>query len=221
MTSQRGFAHAFLIVGLVVALMGALGFVFWQNFIYREPIVNNETTSSTNNSAKPAGGYKGAYTTGGNFQIKVPNGWGAGAAPFDDYKGSYVVVLAGPNQLDSLRYDAAKEPDIKNLAGLGWDGLTEHFYVISQEDYNRDLSKYSSEDFKLDGGIVGKKYTLITKKNDQGEFYQFSEDADSYSQYLYEFKKDDVVVRAYLNLYSNSTFDINLAERVIKSIKFE
>lgn len=39
MAHQKGFAHAFLIIGLVVALIGALGFVFWQNFIYKEPVV--------------------------------------------------------------------------------------------------------------------------------------------------------------------------------------
>lgn len=41
-TKQSGFAHAFLIIGLIVALIGALGFVFWQNFIYKEPVVKNE-----------------------------------------------------------------------------------------------------------------------------------------------------------------------------------
>ena len=39
MTQQKGFAHAFLIIGLVIALLGALGFVYWQNFIYEEPTV--------------------------------------------------------------------------------------------------------------------------------------------------------------------------------------
>jgi len=37
MNYQKGFAHAFLIIGLVVALVCALGFVYWQNFIYKEP----------------------------------------------------------------------------------------------------------------------------------------------------------------------------------------
>lgn len=42
-SQQSGFAHAFLIIGLVVALIGALGFVFWQNFIYKEPVAKTES----------------------------------------------------------------------------------------------------------------------------------------------------------------------------------
>lgn len=49
MKKQYGFAHAFLIVGLVVALIGALGFIFWQNFINKEP-AKTETVTIT----KPA-----------------------------------------------------------------------------------------------------------------------------------------------------------------------
>jgi|GEM_PF-1764758 len=45
MTQQKGFAHAVLIIGLVIALVGALGFVFWQNFIYKEPVAS-ETDSN-------------------------------------------------------------------------------------------------------------------------------------------------------------------------------
>lgn len=36
---SQGFAHAFLTIGLIVALIGALGFVFWQNFIHKEPAI--------------------------------------------------------------------------------------------------------------------------------------------------------------------------------------
>ena len=32
-SQQSGFAHAFLIIGLVIALIGALGFIFWQQFV--------------------------------------------------------------------------------------------------------------------------------------------------------------------------------------------
>ena len=32
-SQQSGFAHAVVIIGLIVLLLGALGFIFWQNFI--------------------------------------------------------------------------------------------------------------------------------------------------------------------------------------------
>lgn len=43
--SQKGSAHAVIIVILVAALLGALGFIFWQNFM-------NKDTSDTNNTTK-------------------------------------------------------------------------------------------------------------------------------------------------------------------------
>lgn len=45
---SQGFAHAFLIIGIVVALLGALGFIFWQNFIHKEPtITKTEAVTKT------------------------------------------------------------------------------------------------------------------------------------------------------------------------------
>lgn len=33
MNKQTGSAHAIVIIGLIIALAGALGFIFWQNSI--------------------------------------------------------------------------------------------------------------------------------------------------------------------------------------------
>ncbi len=42
---QAGSAHAIVVIVLVVALLGALGFVFWQNFIVKNDKVNNENAA--------------------------------------------------------------------------------------------------------------------------------------------------------------------------------
>lgn len=52
MNKQSGFAHAVLIIGLVVALVGALGFIFWQNFIHKEPVVTKTETVGVKNPAQ-------------------------------------------------------------------------------------------------------------------------------------------------------------------------
>lgn len=44
--SQTGSAHLAIIIVLVVALLGALGFVFWQNFI-NKPVANQSGTAQT------------------------------------------------------------------------------------------------------------------------------------------------------------------------------
>jgi len=44
---QIGSAHVVVIIILVVAVLGLLGFVFWRNFIYREPSTTQSSTSNT------------------------------------------------------------------------------------------------------------------------------------------------------------------------------
>ena len=43
---SQGFAHAFLVIGLVIALLFALGFIFWQNFIHKEPTTTEIVTTT-------------------------------------------------------------------------------------------------------------------------------------------------------------------------------
>lgn len=45
-TYSQGFAHAVLIIGLIIALIVALGFVFWQNFIYKESTIMDTQTQT-------------------------------------------------------------------------------------------------------------------------------------------------------------------------------
>lgn len=78
-TYQNGFAHAFLIMGLVVALVGALGFVFWQNFIYQEPTKTELVT--TTDTSKPAEASEATTSIfrGKGFSFEYPSeGWKAG-----------------------------------------------------------------------------------------------------------------------------------------------
>jgi cytoskeletal protein RodZ len=47
MNYQTGSVHTVLVIGLVVSLMGALGFIFWQNFIQAKPISSEAVTNPT------------------------------------------------------------------------------------------------------------------------------------------------------------------------------
>jgi hypothetical protein len=74
-SQQSGFAHAVLIIGLVVALIGALGFVFWQNFIYKEPVTaNNETVivKKQVNTNEPDANT--AFTDLAGWNARIPSG---------------------------------------------------------------------------------------------------------------------------------------------------
>jgi hypothetical protein len=49
-SKQTGSAHIVIVIVLVLALLGALGFVFWQNFV-NKPATQGAVTSSTSQTA--------------------------------------------------------------------------------------------------------------------------------------------------------------------------
>jgi hypothetical protein len=223
---QRGNVEIIVLAVCVLVIAAPVGFMAWQKYYDtnakkpQETAVQNsvETDSAT---ASVGTSYKGAYTTGGNFQTKIPNGWKVRAGAYNGYNttDSYLVLLAGPDALDQLQYDINMEPTIAPLDGFGWDGLTEHFYIVSQEGSTPDISQYSSQEFTFDDGTKGREYTRTIRKEDQNEFDVFHKNADSYNQHIYEYKKNGIVIRAYLHYYSNTTFDVDLAKKVIRSIR--
>lgn len=74
--SQKGSSHIVIIVILVVALLGALGFVFWQNFINKDPIVKEAETSKTQAQTKDEyAGWKTYASTRDGYYIKYPSDW--------------------------------------------------------------------------------------------------------------------------------------------------
>lgn len=46
MNKQQGSAHVAVVIVLVVALLGALGFIFWQNFIKKDDTTKQNATTS-------------------------------------------------------------------------------------------------------------------------------------------------------------------------------
>lgn len=75
MSSQKGFAHAFLIIGLVVALIGALGFVFWQNFIYEESVAKTELITTTKNNQDVPNKQTSASIDDHKITLTYPDNW--------------------------------------------------------------------------------------------------------------------------------------------------
>jgi len=77
--NQTGSAHVVVVVILVAAVIGLLGFVFWQNFISKD-VANTDTSIVAPNEIKEveADKYKdwGTYeSTRDGYSIKYPEGW--------------------------------------------------------------------------------------------------------------------------------------------------
>lgn len=74
-TSQKGSAHVIIVVILVVALLGALGFVFWQNFIQKDTETKPVTQSNTHKDVPKQVTYKTYQTDKHPISFKYPDSW--------------------------------------------------------------------------------------------------------------------------------------------------
>ena len=75
---SNGFAHAVLIIGLVVALIGALGFVFWQNFIHKEPVRTELLKTEVSSKEAPvdsSSDWKTYTSERDGYSIDYPKDW--------------------------------------------------------------------------------------------------------------------------------------------------
>jgi nitrate reductase NapE component len=73
---QSGFAHLAIIIVLIVALLGALGFVYWQNFMQLKietpiPAIGDTPTSNLKTMSISEWGIKGTYTNTETLQYNM------------------------------------------------------------------------------------------------------------------------------------------------------
>lgn len=121
MTHQKGFAHAVLIVGLVIAIIGALGFIFWQNFIHEEPVVKNSDNTGTTNSNE-AENLKGKLFQTSSYSFEYPaTGW------------RVEEVTQNVDDSDNTT-PVAKTDNYKHASGLGLDAGAEVAVNVNKAD---------------------------------------------------------------------------------------
>ncbi len=89
MSKQKGFAHAFIIIGLVVVIGGALGFIFWQNFLDKPTKAKDTEKKDATSVTKPdseqhktttvttvhPNDSNGKTTSGLSYKVTLPDGW--------------------------------------------------------------------------------------------------------------------------------------------------
>lgn len=237
---ERGEAIAIVVVCLVIALTAALGWIFWQNVIDKKddkesanaalveeqakskaPVVDvdkvedikPDTDKSKQLTAPVSESYSGKRVKMGRvLSVKVPNGWKDVTV---DSANSF-IAFAGPNSLEKkLKYTASKSPAIAYSAVGGWGGLAESFTINGNYAPSKsELKGMSATSFTLDDGTKATKHIKVLKKSDE-----FQKDADEYRSYKYVIKKGEKSATIELNVYSNTTFNVGLAEQVVRSIQ--
>lgn len=118
--NQSGSAHAVIIISLVLVLITALGWIFWQNFIYKVPVdVTNVTTNE--NQANATKTYKSS-----EYGLSL------------DYLADWSVTEKkyAQGELSSLDVQIKDDKDQEvaklttNLSGLGGAGPPHEYHVL-------------------------------------------------------------------------------------------
>ena len=75
---QKGSAHVVIIVILIIALIGVLGFVFWQNFIKKDDVTKPATTAVSDETTEKPITYKTYTTDIYDISFEYPDTWSLG-----------------------------------------------------------------------------------------------------------------------------------------------
>lgn len=104
--SEIGSAHVVIIGGLIVALIGALGFIFWQNIINKPKMADTNTSASSPQPSKsPEVVLKTLCTPKEKICFDYPSNWSAQLAELDVDTGSVAerVVISDDSGKQWLR----------------------------------------------------------------------------------------------------------------------
>ena len=110
--SQSGFAHLAIILVLVVALLGALGFVFWQNFMQPKTVTDLSNVALSEVASD--------QVFGTNLSVKYPEGWtstvtNSTSKDAEDFvQGSYKNLITSPDGNVEINFEIAAPQVVAN-----------------------------------------------------------------------------------------------------------
>jgi hypothetical protein len=147
--NQKGSAHVVIIIILVIALLGVLGFVFWQNLIDKNPNTTNKTNSTTTTEKQdlvPKNENKTFANT--ELSFEYPNsGWKISdprstdeivGIVSDDYKPYIGLGLESGAALiisRTTQQEVPNFPGVKDVKEVEIDGNKAYKYVMEYEGY--------------------------------------------------------------------------------------
>ncbi|AHB42134.1 hypothetical protein RAAC3_TM7C00001G0272 [Candidatus Saccharibacteria bacterium RAAC3_TM7_1] len=185
MKSQKGFVHVVLIIGLVIALVGALGFIYWQNFI-REDLTSGkaETTQKSENATDLYAGWRSYASEGNGYSLKYPQTWSVvlppdgdvvGVRNFDPTMKSDTEKDAGTNYpkgykniaIYTYANDDASDVNFRNMTG----GLTttEFYNKLGNSNVSTGALSYEPTDVRAItvNGMAAKSAKAIYTETDE------------------------------------------------------
>ena len=161
MNTQKGFAHAVLLIGLLIALIGALGFIFWQNFIHKEPeesqtsvVGKNHPESKVENNTPVV---SNNVFDSDQLSFDYPNEWqekkdqyseSVARIESNDFERSVGMGLESGSDLvieETTQKNPPQGAGINNIEEIHVDGKKAYRYEIEYEGYRLQAIVPSSE----------------------------------------------------------------------------
>jgi hypothetical protein len=229
----NGFSHILVIALLVIGLLFALGWIFWQNFIYNDSSTNEYeilTVSENNRKEKVSQDktpkesveqYSGKVVTThkGAFSFKIPNGWEV----INVINNDMITQKPGGSSL----YKGSTPPVVESTEAYGHDAPVFHSELLTKSQYEKNKTQNSSSSynsmrskFTLDDATEGTKYERhIPAKANDGPFCR-ENDCHSYSYY---FAENNKYVGVYWSIYTEpgvavDTNQLKYVEYAVKSL---
>lgn len=154
------------------------------------------------------------------FTVKIPNGWRASVSTAPSFLG---IQFARPSKLETLVYDANKQPVVDYDGIPAWNGLTEHFYIRAMTNTSQNFNPAShaevtSEKFTFEDGTTGQKY-LVTKHATEARKWGGLLKDDVWYGRVYVHEKDGTRTEAHLAYYPSTKIDESFFDKVAKTIR--
>lgn len=152
MNHQKGSAHAIIVIGLVILLAGALGFIFWQNFLQKDDAEGEEVAVSKKQEAPAPKDTVAKVTnqvfTSDEMTFEYPaTGWKVKKSDFgsesarietENYTPSIGMGLDAGADLIVTPSDQKEVPqglNAKNVEEIEVDGSKGYKYLLEYEGY--------------------------------------------------------------------------------------
>lgn len=156
-TNQKGSVHIVIVITLVLALVVALGFIFWQNFIHKSQTSSQQETTKTTDTQKKSP----TVTTTDEKTLEIPE-WNIKGTYSYGKELNYEIVNL-PNDKSYLQLTTSTISSNKDCA-QGYSGVIERYGLneMVETTYGDPVTAKSIYDSRKDKSQVGDNYYIVS-----------------------------------------------------------
>ena len=221
MNKKQGSKQTVAIIVLSLALLTALGWIFYQNFIFKqtpqkdtEIIAVNKNKSSVDKEKtdKASSSWFNYMSVNKKYIVAIPDGWSLSAISNTDNITAWTA--------DKIKYAEGKK-SIVETSNDGRDGSSTAFYLLY--DYKVNQGAFLSPDLKKINSFVTSQGIKVDKysRTQQTRGDEMSMDIPvGTKEYTYDFYKDNVRVHIVHDILKGEVDQSSTIEQMLDTFKF-